>query len=278
MEGIDHRRLFTLERSRLLALLDDLAPDDWARPTPCPAWDVAGLCRHLLGDDLHLIASHRDGHVGAQPPHGADEHRFIAWLDELQEGWVTAAARLSPRLVVELLAWCGPQVADLMAAGDPDAVTARVSWAGDGLAPVWLDRTRELSEYWIHRQQLLAAFGRTPDHRADVLGPVLDGLRWAYPYRLAEVPADAGDTAVVEVRGEVARTWFLEANGTGWRLADELSGPVVARAVLSTDQAWRLLTNNLPPAELDELDLSGDPAVVDVLRRTRAIIGEPLLD
>jgi hypothetical protein len=86
-----------------------------------------------------------------------------------------------------------------MAAGDPDAVTARVRWASPGLVPVWLDRRRELSEYWIHRQQLLAALGRPPDHRADVLDPVLDGLRWAYPYRLTAVPAEVGETVVIDL-------------------------------------------------------------------------------
>ena len=278
MDGVDHARSFVLERTRLLELLRDLSPAEWNLPTPCPAWDVAGLGRHLVGDDLHLIASHRDGHVGSRPPEGADEHTFIAWLDELQEGWVAAAARLSPRLVVELLAWCGPQVADVMRSGDPDAVTARVSWAGDDLVPVWLDRARELSEYWIHRQQLLEALGRPADHRPDVLGPVLDGLRWAYPYRLRQVPAGPGDTVVIEVRGDVERTWCIVRDATAWMFADEPAGPVVARAALSTDQTWRLLTNNLPPAELDHLDLSGAPAVLDVLRRTRAIIGEPVLD
>ena len=278
MDGVDHGRLFALERARLLELLGDLTPAEWGRPTPCPAWDVAGLCRHLLGDDLHLIALHRDGHLGARPPDGADEHGFIAWLDELQEGWVTAAARLSPRLVVDLLAWCAPQVADVIGSGDPDAVTARVSWAGDDLVPVWLDRARELSEYWIHRQQLLEALGRTADHRVDVLGPVLDGLRWAYPYRLRQVAAGPGDTVVIEVRGDVERIWCIVRDATGWTFADEPAGPVIARAVLSTDQTWRLLTNNLPPAELDDLDLSGAPPVLEVLRRTRAIIGEPVLD
>ena len=179
---------------------------------------------------------------------------------------------------MELLAWCGPQVADVMAAGDPDAVTARVRWASPGLVPVWLDRRRELSEYSIHRQQLLAALGRPPDHRADVLDPVLDGLRWAYPYRLTAVPAEVGETVVIEVHGDVERTWSVVRTATGWAFADAPGDPVVARAVLTTEEVWRLLTNNLPPAELEGLDITGAAAAVAALRRTRAIIGEPAVD
>jgi hypothetical protein len=38
-----------------------------------------------------------------------------------------------------------------------------VSWAGSGPVPAWLDQARELSEYWIHRQQLLQGLGRPSD-------------------------------------------------------------------------------------------------------------------
>jgi hypothetical protein len=52
-----------------------------------------------------------------------------------------------------------------------------VSWAGHGPVPTWLDQARKLSEYWIHRLQILQALGRPSDLRADLAGRVLDGLR-----------------------------------------------------------------------------------------------------
>ncbi len=52
--------------------------------------------------------------------------------------------------------------------------------------PVWLDQARQLSEQWIHRQQLLQALGRRSDLRPHLAGPVFDGLRWAYPCRLKQ--------------------------------------------------------------------------------------------
>ena len=109
----------------------------------------------------------------------------MAWLDEMQAEWVGVSRRLSPRLITDLLQWTGPQIADTFRREDPRARTASVSWAGPGPVPAWLDQARELSEYWIHRQQLRQGLGRPSDLRADLAGPVLDGLRWAYPYRLA---------------------------------------------------------------------------------------------
>jgi uncharacterized protein (TIGR03083 family) len=175
----DYAALFTTERDRLSELLAGLAATDWDRPSPCPGWSVLGLCCHLFGGDGGLLARHRDGYFGTAPPDGMTEAEAVAWLDELQAEWVRAARRLSPRLVSDLLRWTGPQVGGTFRSGDPRARTASVPWAADGPVPVWLDQSRELSEYWIHRQQILQATGRPSDLRADLAGPVLDGLRWA---------------------------------------------------------------------------------------------------
>jgi uncharacterized protein (TIGR03083 family) len=267
--------LFAAERARLSELLAGLKPADWQRPTPCPGWSVLGLCAHLAGDDLGFLARHRDGYYGTPGPENAGEAEFTAWLDGLQAQWVEAAARLSPRLVTGLLAWSGPQVTETLRGEGPLARTASVSWAGPEPVPVWLDQLRELSEQWIHRQQLLQALGRPSDLRADLAGPVLDGLRWAYPFRLRPVGAEPGDTVTISVTGPVDRTWFLVAGPSGWEFRDQPGTRGAAAMSLSTEQAWRLLTNNLPAAERARITAAGDPAVLTVLDRTRAIIGVP---
>jgi uncharacterized protein (TIGR03083 family) len=267
--------LFGRERDDLLALLGTLADADWERPTPCPGWTVLDVCRHLLGGDLSLLSARRDGHRGTPSPAGLTEAQFIDWLDDLQVEWVHAARRLSPRLVHELLGWSGPRLADELRREDPRSRTASVSWTGPHPVPVWLDQVRELSEQWIHRQQLLQAVARPTDLRPSPLATILDGLRWAYPHRLDAVPARDGATVVIEVAGPVAVTWHLVATGGHWGFRPEPGPDVVAGGRLTTEQAWRLLSNNLPPADLDGLDLWGDARLVDVIRRTRAIIGTP---
>jgi uncharacterized protein (TIGR03083 family) len=42
-------RLAADEYERILAVLRDLGPDDWNRPTDCPGWNVRMLTAHLLG-------------------------------------------------------------------------------------------------------------------------------------------------------------------------------------------------------------------------------------
>lgn len=271
----DYPGLFVVERARLSELLAGLGPADWDRPSPCPGWTVLGLCSHLVGDDLGFLARHRDGHYGTPGPDGASESEFIAWLDNLQDEWVRAAHRLSPRIVADLLEWSGPQVADAMRGEDPRARTADVSWAGTGPVPAWLNQARELSEYWIHREQVLQAVGRPSDLRADLAGPVLDALRWAYPFRLRQAPAEPGDTITISIDGPVTLTWYLVAAPAGWEYRDGPGPRVVASLDMTTEQAWRLLTNNLPAAERSGIAASGDKTVLGILLRTRAIIGTP---
>lgn len=42
-------RLAAEEYARFVAQLRELSPEDWARPTACPAWDVRALVCHVLG-------------------------------------------------------------------------------------------------------------------------------------------------------------------------------------------------------------------------------------
>jgi uncharacterized protein (TIGR03083 family) len=270
----DLPHLFALERSRLLDLLADIEAEDWLLSTPCPGWSVLGLCCHLLGDDLGWLARQRDGHHGTVPPM-LDALGFAAWLDRVQDEWVQATRRLSPRLVVGLLEWTGSQVVEAMGKQDPSAPHGSVSWASSEPVPVWLDQIREVSEQWIHRQQLRQALDLPTDLRADLAAPVLDGLRWAYPHQLAAVNAAAGATVTVAIRGPLERSWHFVNTSGGWRDRAEPASPTIAVLDLESEQAWRLLTNNLAEEDQGQIRVDGDPAVVGILLRTRAMIGIP---
>lgn len=273
----DAPTLFSVERKRLLSLLGDLLPGDWNRPSPCPGWNVLDLCVHLLGDDFGWLARQRDRHHGTAPPADVDqiEGGFATWLDDLQDQWVRGARRLSPRLVTHLLAWSGPQVIDTLASQDPTRLDGSVSWASPGPVPVWLDQLRGVSEHWIHRQQLLQALGRPSDLRVDLAGPVLDALRWAYPHRLGAISRADGEVVTIRVSGPVERAWHLHTQEGKWRFGPHSRHRMLALMDLTTEQAWRLLTNNLPAEERGNLHASGDESIIEALLQTRAIIGTP---
>jgi uncharacterized protein (TIGR03083 family) len=245
----DIASLFAGERRNLLELLATVGAPEWQKPSPCPEWTILGLCTHLVGDDFSSLSRHRDQHLGTPPPEGSTERQFIEWLDDLQAEWVRAARRLSPQLVVDLLAWMGPQLVEMFRQQDPRQRSARVSWAGPDLVPIWLDQLRELSEYWIHRQQVLQGLDRPSDLDPALLGPILEGLRWAYPFRLAAIEGEPGDTVSIEVSGPVTATWLLVATDAAWSFASEPGSEPLASLSMTADQAWRLLSNNLAVGE-----------------------------
>src|SRR5690606_30882168 len=94
---IDVRPLLQPLREALIELMSDRSDADWRTPTT-PGWTVADTIAHLLGDDLGRLARTRDGHrVGG--PEG--DETFEEAIDRLNDEWVVAARRLSPRLLLE---------------------------------------------------------------------------------------------------------------------------------------------------------------------------------
>jgi uncharacterized protein (TIGR03083 family) len=111
------------ERSALVELLIGLRPEDWARPTECPAYSVKGVATHLLGDDLSLLSRQRDQATDgttllATELPGAD---FPTLLDTFNDRWVNAAAFLSVEVLIELLRLTGQWTAAYYRAVDPAA-------------------------------------------------------------------------------------------------------------------------------------------------------------
>ena len=65
------------------------------------------------------------------------------------------------------------------------------------------------------------------------------------------------------------------ATATGWEFRERPGPRVVARLGMTTEQTWRLLTNNLPAADRAHMTSSGDDTILGILHQTRAIIGTP---
>ncbi|HEY4384974.1 MAG TPA: maleylpyruvate isomerase N-terminal domain-containing protein, partial [Ktedonobacteraceae bacterium] len=97
--------LFPQERKQLLELFSELVAEDWAKPTICPGWTVKDIGLHLLGDDIGYLSGARD-HFSNPFFRNKDMHTWKSLVNNLNEAnelWVQAAARISPRLLTDLL-------------------------------------------------------------------------------------------------------------------------------------------------------------------------------
>ncbi len=144
------------ERRELLALLSTIDAAGWSQPTDCPRWRVRDVASHLLHDDLRIIAHLRDGHHEVWFDGPVAE--LGPWLHGRNQEFVAGTTDLSPRLIVDLLAWTGEQLDAVYAARDPHALDDGVAWAvPDGPAPNWLGTGREYTERLAHQNQIRRA-------------------------------------------------------------------------------------------------------------------------
>lgn len=232
----------------LLALLDSLSADDWARPTACAGWSVKDVACHLLADDMGILSRRRDGYLGGSARLDRWDD-LLAFINRQNELWVEATRRLSPRLTRDLLAFTGPQVAQLFAALDPFALGGAVSWAGPEPAPVWLDVAREYTERWLHQQHLRDAVDRPGLTEPRFLAPVLAAFVRALPYTYRNVTAPDDAVISLHITGDAGGRWAIRREAGDWRLYIDPAVPATAEVRLAPDTAWRLFTRGIDPLE-----------------------------
>jgi hypothetical protein len=202
----------------------------------------------MLGGDMSILARKRDGYAGSNKPI-KDWGELVAFINELNDTWVKATRRISPRLLCDLLAFTGRQVCDYFQSLDPDALGAPVSWAGPGPAPVWLDLAREYTERWHHQQHIRDAVGRPGLKEAKFFAPVLDAFIRAWPHTYREVEAEEGALISLTISGEAGGRWFLLRQEQSWRLYLEVAQTPDAEVVIPQEVAWRLFTKGLAKDE-----------------------------
>ncbi len=264
--------LFPELHDGLLALLDSLSADDWARPAT-PRWTVKDVALHLLGGDVGLLSRKRDGHAfSGSPIQGWDD--LVALIDGLNDAWLNATRRMSPRVLCDLLRTTGPQASAYFAALDPAALGDPVDWAGPEPAPVWLDVARELTERWHHQQQIRDAVGRPGFAEPRFLAPTLDAFVRALPRALRDVPAADGTLVGLTIDGPAGARWLVRCETGRWTLHVAEGEAAVAELTLPEDDAWRLFTKGVSPdAARARGRIVGDAQLAEALLRTVAIIG-----
>lgn len=250
--------LFQPTLDSLVRLLSDLSADDWNRPTACARWTVKDIASHLLGGEVGILSRHRDGYAYSGNPFISWEE-LVAWINRLNDTWVKATSRMSPRVLCELMKLTGEQVCDYFESLDPYEIGSPVDWAGPEPAPVWLDLAREYTERWHHQQQIRDAVGKPGLKEPRFFAPVLDAFVRALPRTYAEVDAKDGTLIALTITGDAGGRWVLLRESGQWRLYIEATQAADAEIVIGPDLAWRLFTKGVPKeGVLAEVTLIGD--------------------
>ncbi|MCB0183601.1 MAG: maleylpyruvate isomerase family mycothiol-dependent enzyme [Caldilineaceae bacterium] len=239
--------LFPELHNSLMALLRELSPEEWQRPTACGSWNVRDVVVHLLGDDIGKLSAARDGyHAGWFAVNSWQE--LVTAINTANEQWVRALTRISPQLLCEFLALTGPQVAAYFTTLDPDAIGGPVDWAGPAPAPVWLDLAREYTERWHHQQHIRDAVGRPGMKEPRYLTPVLDTFLRALPHTFRTAEAAPATLLKLQITGEAGGEWYLYRHANGWQLYADVAQEATTIVTMDQDHAWRLFTRGIDGA------------------------------
>lgn len=265
----DVRPLLSRERRDLIVLLRGLDPAEWALPTICPAWTVKEVALHIVGDDLGLLSSVRDHDTSGLLRPGDDFRAFVGTLNEKNETWVAAARGLSRPIICALLDWTGRELQTYYETVDLRG-QGHVAWASDDAVPMWFDIAQDLTEHWLHHQQIREAVGRDGPGDPEYLRAVLHTLVWAVPHHYRSVSAPPGRRVAVIIRGPGGGEWLLTRGQNGWELDDAIVAHVDARIELTSDDAWRLFSGAL---RVDTaIEHAGDPLLTAPFMSVRSYL------
>ncbi len=250
--------LFLPLLENLLDLLKGLTPQDWEKPTECGTWRVRDIALHLLGDDLGILSWKRDGF--SVSAHITSYEDLIKFINRSNREWVEGTQRISPRLLVDLLAFTGPQVCAFFNSLDPDVIGGAVDWAGPDPAPVWLDLAREFTERWHHQQHIREAVGAPILDQPNILAPVLETFMFAFPFTYREVLCPEGTVIQLTIEGPAGNSWYIQQESGAWGFYQgKPEIPPVSLITMDQDSAWRLFTNGLDPQiARQHIHLQGD--------------------
>lgn len=253
--------LFSEILDSLLALLSGLSSEDWDRPTACARWSVKDVALHLLGDEVGILSRKRDAFVPL-PGSVSNWDELVSLINELNELWVRATRRISPRLLCDLLGYVGSQSCEHFQSLDPYATGSAVSWAGPDPAPVWLDLAREYTERWLHQQHIRDAVDRPGLKGPRFFAPVLDAFVRALPHTFRTVASAEGTAVALAICGDAGGAWALLRERGKWVLYVGSLAEADARVTIDQETAWRLFTRGISPAVARErATFAGDEAL-----------------
>ena len=208
-------------------LLDDLADDDWRRPTDLPGWDVHACAAHTAHLEA-VLAGEPEEAPAANPTDGATS--LISMYTE--QGVLARRDRTPAELVDESRRAATTRYARLLSdpptdgRAKPTPIFSGVGWDWQTLL-----RNRPL-DVWMHEQDVRRAVDRPGGLDSPAAVHVVDYLAESLGYVLAKrAGAPAGTTLVLRVDGHEPVAFVVDESGRGRRLDDVPTAPTVGLAM-----------------------------------------------
>lgn len=236
--------------NKLIELIESLSPEDWKKQTIAPQWKVEDVILHLLDGNIRILSIQRDGYFGVPPQNISSYQDLLNYLNQLNADWITAAKRMSPKLILDLFKKTNDEVAQYLKTIDPYAPALfSVAWAGEETSANWFHWAREYTEKWHHQQQIRLAVGKEKElYAREFYHPHLETSMRALPHHYKNFPGEKGEALSFEITGEAGGIWHLFHDGQRWLQVEDI--PIQENLItIDGEIAWRLFTKGITREE-----------------------------
>lgn len=207
----------------LTTLLEELAPEDWSRPTDLAGWDVRAVASHIAHLEGILAGSPEESAEVGEPPH------VTGLMGLYTEIGVVNRRDADPDAIINEIREAATARHTRLLADPPTDASARPEPIFGGVPWDWrtLLRNRPL-DVWMHEQDIRRAVGRPGGMDSPAAVHTAEYLAESLGYVLAKrVGAPAGTTAVLDLEGSAPFAFTVNDAGRGERLPAVPDDPTV---------------------------------------------------
>lgn len=247
-------------------LLEQLAPEDWSRPTDLVGWDVRAVASHIAHLEGILAGAAEETADVGEPPH------VTGLMGLYTEIGVVNRRDADPDSIINEIREAATARHTRLLADPPSDGSARPEPIFGGVPWDWrtLLRNRPL-DVWMHEQDIRRAVGRPGGMDSPAAVHTAEYLAESLGYVLAKrVGAPTGTTAVLDVAGSAPYAFTVTDAGRGERLPDVPADPTVTLR-MSREAFIRLAGGRCEPAP-GTVAVAGDEAlggrIIDAMATT----------
>jgi len=260
---INTLHLFPILDQMLIDLLKSLTEEEWHSQTVAKLWKVKDVASHLLDGNLRGLSISRDHYFGEQAENINSYQDLVSFLNNLNITWTNATKRLSPQVLIELLATTGKQyTAHLQELQPFDDAIFSVAWAGQETSKNWFHIAREYTEKFLHQQQIRDAVNKPGIMTKELYYPFLDTLMYALPHTFRDVEAEENTTLTLIVSTDIGGQWNITKAKNNWILNKDSIQTFASKITIDPHTAWKLFSKSWKPEQaFDKVEISGDKAL-----------------
>ena len=234
------------------ALLEELSPEDWSRPTDLAGWDVRAVAAHVAHLEGILAGRPEETAEVGEPPH------VTGLMGLYTEIGVVNRRDAAPDAIIEEIRTAATARHTALLADPPTDAGARPERIFGGVPWDWrtLLRNRPL-DVWMHEQDVRRAVGRPGGMDSPAAVHTAEYLAESLGYVLAKrVGAPAGTTLVLELEGSAPYAFRVNDAGRGERLDRPPAAPTATLTM--TREAFIRLAGGRCAAEPGTVSTRGD--------------------